>query len=346
MAQHGHLSREEKKKIRVERKKLRKDLKKQGITKRREFEEIAQMLGLVYWDDYPRFLGWLWRLRDFFFGLGLGSYFSLIVLVLGILFAFSVLANQKGNFTVTLSDQLMSLEFELSDDHTFEKAKVRLVSDTLKEVNAYSISDLPDNLDEGEGSHNMDNVVCYTWWIRNNGTETVDFNWYLVKNAATLNVDEATWLMLYDEDGMVLYSKPAGDGGREKIAGCTNQALAQQCSRDDIFTPGEGGTYEVSPISYQEENIVASGKLNSFAPGSTHKYTIAIWVEGDDPQCTETMIGGHAGFAFKYITHGEEEEIFDSYGYDPDDISLELRLDDKSPITQFIQKLKNRTGNP
>jgi hypothetical protein len=300
------------------------------------------MLGLVYGDDYPRLLGWWWRFLRFLGGFGLGVYLFFILMALGILFLFAALANQKGNFSVTLSSELMDLDVELSTSEDFSAPKVRLLSDVLSEVNAYTIHDMPDNLDEGSGSHNMDDVMVYTFWVKNSGTQSVDMSWYLVLNASTKNVDKATWLMVYDEDGMLLYSEETDDGGREKIEGFTNQALYEQCKEPgQIFQSVDDGIYEVSPLPYQDNDIVTSADLPEFAPGEMRKYTVVIWVEGEDYDCDNSLVGGHAGYAFKFVTEGSEDEIFDSYGYDPDDTSQTLRDESKSPLSG-LQKLRNK----
>ena len=29
-----------------------------------------------------------------------------------------------------------------------------------------------------------------------------------------------------------------------------------------------------------------------------HKFTVVLWLEGDDPHCTDDLIGGHLGMEF------------------------------------------------
>ena len=33
-------------------------------------------------------------------------------------------------------------------------------------------------------------------------------------------------------------------------------------------------------------------KRENFNPGDTDRYTIVIWIEGDDPECLDNLIGG------------------------------------------------------
>ena len=41
-----------------------------------------------------------------------------------------------------------------------------------------------------------------------------------------------------------------------------------------------------------------------------HKYTVVIWMEGDDPDCTDEKISGHLGVEtnFRLLSTEDEEE--------------------------------------
>jgi hypothetical protein len=57
------------------------------------------------------------------------------------------------------------------------------------------------------------------------------------------------------------------------------------------------------------------------APGDIHKYTVVIWLEGDDPDCTDDLIGGHAGMDLRLHLVGEEDGSGgDGDGFSWDDI--------------------------
>lgn len=340
MAQHGHLSREEKKEIRIERRKLRKDLKTKGITKRKEFEEIAQMLGLVYGDDYPRLLWLWWRFLEFLAQFGLKFYFGLAIAALALILPFSILANQKGNFMVSLSDQLVDQNFVLSDEASLKKQKIILKSDVLKEVNAYSVADMPDNLDEQSGSHNMDNVVAYTFWISNQGKDAIGYDWYLVQNNSTKNVENCAWVMLYDEGRMTMYARLGKDGKPEQTTGYTEPPLIAQAANPKAqYQKEKDGTYRVITTPYAEKNIVALGSEKQLKPGEKHKYTVVIWVEGDDPECTEEIIGGHCGYAMRFTSTGDKQEIYERYT-DKEERNKLMQSD--TPVNNLINRLKGK----
>ncbi len=322
MAQEGKLTRKEKKEIRIKRRALRKDLRKRGIKSREEFEIIARQLGLVYGDkDKPWVLPWWWRLGKFFAGLGLKGWLGVLgalFLFMTAVFGYAVLSNQKGNFTISINGDLLRLGFDLSDTEDFANPKVRLKSDILHEVNATSIEDLPDNLDDGEGSHNLDNVVVYTYWIRNAGEETVDYDWYLVLNSVTKQLNDAVWLMVFDEGKQTVYSAPIAETGEaEHLSGYDSPPLyAQAANPDEQYYKNEDGAWGIKTTPYLQERLVGMGTVEDFKPGDKHKYTVAIWVEGDDPECTNDIMGAHAGYAMKFTLKGDDENIFDDLIFD------------------------------
>ena len=46
------------------------------------------------------------------------------------------------------------------------------------------------------------------------------------------------------------------------------------------------------PFYSVEDNLVMLEKNDDFVVDSSDKYTVVIWVEGDDPECTDHLIGG------------------------------------------------------
>ncbi len=317
VAQEGKLTRKEKKEIRIKRRALRKDLRSRGIKSREEFEIIARQLGLVYGDD-DKFLvmPWWWRLGRFIGGLGIKGFLGFLgalALLLTILFAYASLANQKGNFTISVNGDLLRVGFDLSDTEDFKNPKVRLASEILHEVNAISIQDLPDNLDDAEGSHNLDNVVAYTYWVRNAGDVAVDYDWYLVLNSVTKELNRAVWIMIYDEGLQTVYSAPVDETGEaEHLSGYNEPPLYDQAANpDEQYYQTESGKWGIKTTPYVQDRIVAKGTVENFQPDERRKYTVVIWVEGDDPECTNDILGSHAGYAMKYTLKGDDGGIFD-----------------------------------
>ena len=142
--------------------------------------------------------------------------------------------------------------------------KFQLSAGDIKDLRNMSINWLPDNLhDEADGSYNGENYLAYTFYLHNMGTRTVDY-WYTIYVDDVVNrVDTAIRLMLYRNDEKVVYAKQAANGGDE---------------------PGT--------VQFKSDDIVTSQVVRDFSPEEIDKFTIVMWVEGDDPECLDDLIGG------------------------------------------------------
>jgi len=82
----------------------------------------------------------------------------------------------------------------------------------------------------------------------------------------------------------------------------------------------EGRSYyqvKADPFHNTAENVIAERTRTGILPWISgkheeyHKYTVVIWLEGDDPQCKNALMDGHIGLNFQIKGVGEEymEEI-------------------------------------
>lgn len=52
------------------------------------------------------------------------------------------------------------------------------------------------------------------------------------------------------------------------------------------------GTPEVGTTPFYSKNQIMVQHIKNFKPGDVHKYTIVLWLEGKDVDCTNEIIGG------------------------------------------------------
>lgn len=332
---HGRLSAKEKKEIRQKRRALRKDLKKRGIKSRREFETIAQQMGLVY-GNRRGLMGFFWWLSDLFGGKLLAVLLGFLVALMVLMYGYAVMTNKKEDYTIALSGDLNRIGLDLSETADFKDPQVRLKSTVMQEANAMSVSALPTDLDNYEGSHNGNYYMAYTFWIRNNGEETVDYDWHLVLNEVTNNVDQTLWVMIYDEGKQTIYAKAPEGAAAEKLSGYSEWPLYDQAASPDTqyYTSGSGQK-GIATTPYTADREVATGTVKDFKPKDTHKYTVVMWIEGDDPECTNDTLGGKALYAFKFAVAGDTEGVFDDIVNNDDDY-----------IKDTADKQNQGSGNP
>lgn len=193
---------------------------------------------------------------------------ALLILLLFLILLYFILSMiyDAGNFTVIL-DQNLSWEKGIV---IYERLSEKVVSRRLEAtgmdgMDNISIKWLPENLDTaGEGSHNGENYIAYTFYVENEGKESINYWYSILVDDVILNVDEAIRVMVYLN-------------GEQAVYGKLN-------SRTEA--PEEG-----TKAFYSEDTVMLESRQN-FAPGAIDKFTIVIFIEGDDPDCTNALLGG------------------------------------------------------
>ncbi|MDE5888774.1 MAG: hypothetical protein K2H20_02015, partial [Bacilli bacterium] len=128
-----------------------------------------------------------------------------------------------------------------------------------------SINWLPENInEEAEGSHNGENYIAYSFYLENKGEETINY-WYSVTiDDIIKNVDDAVRVMIYVNDEREVFAK-----------------------KSPISGEAEPGTKEFR----DDDTVILQNRLG-MNPGDRDKLTVVIWLEGDDPECINSILGG------------------------------------------------------
>ena len=326
------LTREEVQEIKAGRKKLRQQMRESGIKSRREFELTASSLGLYF--DKPRF-GFLW----FFSGRGLWlllGALALLVLVLGML---SVVTQMRGLFTINMSQRMFKEGYALSEDISFKQGTGNLFCEPALDVPCISIVQIPEDIYDnevwknpkaGEEAKEYQELGCfyYTFYIRNEGESTTGYKWDLNIESEDQNVGDALWVMVFEDDEMMLYARANKEGEAEALPGFDDDSVgykkapfieqAKNPERNfEVIKETERFTYyRVVPDKFLTDTHVASGQQEEVDPLEIHKYTVVIWIEGADPECTDDLIGGHAGLGMHFSLIDEEESQGSSNWWD------------------------------
>lgn len=308
------LTREQVKAIKGGRKLLRKELRAQGLKKKNDFELTASAMGLYF--DKSKFAGILWFLH----GRGLWALLGALALLIGSLFGLSVITQMKGHFTINMSDGMFKEGFVLSETEDFANPSTHLFCTPAVDVPCISISHIPNDIDNYEGQHN-ENYFAYTFFLRNEGDSTVGYQWSLNLNSESRNLSDAVWVMVFEDGEMLFYAEPSKTtGGVEAIPDFDDSSRGfvlpplGEFNKDPesqyqvIAERGSLTYYRVIPRSFVSDAMVAQGSQSGVAPMEVHKYTVVIWLEGDDPDCTNELIGGHVGMEVYMQLVGEETD--------------------------------------
>jgi hypothetical protein len=289
-------------------------MKAQGLKEKSDFELTATNMGL-YFDKHPLILWFRW----FFHGRALWALLGAAAALLLTLFTYSTVTQMRGHFTINMTDSMFREGFVLSETVGFENPVTYLFCTPAENVPCVSISHLPEDLDTVDGQHNAD-YFAYTFYCRNAGQSTVDYEWFMSLNSESQNLSNAVWVMIFEDGKMTFYARansqtgeaealPAfGDDSRGYI-GRPLGDFAKDPEQYELLAEKEHYSYyRAIPKPFLTDLVVGQGVQNAVAPGDTHKYTVVIWLEGDDPDCTNEKIGGHVGMDFRIQLLGEQNQ--------------------------------------
>lgn len=147
-----------------------------------------------------------------------------VALFMAVLFGISFMQENMGNFTINLNRlDLFRRGVAIADNSQFEGATARLTAEAVSDGTNIAADDLPNNLDEIDGSHNGKNYVAYTFYIRNAGKEDLSYNAKLKIASASKGVEKAARVRVYRNGEPTTYAAPAANGGNE--VGCEKRAI-------------------------------------------------------------------------------------------------------------------------
>lgn len=302
--------------IKEGRKKLRKQLKEAKVYTRKEFELTASSMGL-YFDKNK----WWGLLLWLFHGRALASLLAALVALLALMFIFSLVSQMRGHFTINLSENMFRDGFVLSEDEAFTNPTTQLYSDPVEDAPCISISSIPADVDAHDGNHSGEAYFAYTFYLRYEGDDDkeVDYTYELAINSESKDISSASWAMLFEDGKMTVYAEKGDDGNEEALPALTDNTrgyrnlplMAQATNPEEqyqvVATKGSDTFYRIVPKSFVSETVIASGKEEGVKAGDVHKYTVVLWLEGDDPDCVDELIGGHLGVEMNFRLLDSEE---------------------------------------
>ena len=195
-----------------------------------------------------------------------------ILLIVTILFLVNVyiilsIMYKGENFTVTLDAEKgreASLIIYERAGHS-EEWRNFLVSKDIEFFTDISGDWIPRDIDNlGDGSHNGRNYIAYTFYAENRGQDTINYWTAIEIDDVIKNVDEAIRIAVFKNGNKVTYAK-------------NNMKTGQP---------------EPNTVPFYDEDTAMLEVRENFKVGDIDKYTIVIWVEGDDPECKNNLIGG------------------------------------------------------
>eukprot|EP01156_Anaeramoeba_ignava_P017838 Anaeramoba_ignava/a90141_120.p6 GENE.a90141_120~~a90141_120.p6 ORF type:complete len:240 (-),score=15.41 a90141_120:8614-9333(-) len=223
------------------------------------------------------------RNKIFTFGILISGILSI---VLGVV---TFYGQQSGNFVMNVNYDTYARGIVIADNRTMTNAGPQLTSDSLSDAKdiTYWWLDIETAQETDGNYYDPDfDYLAYTFYIQNQGTETVDITYSLRVTDVYKNLDEAVRIIFIDDGVETIYQK-----------------------EDEANEFGVLPTYPVSISDaslFIDDNTVFRTSIIGFTPNTIKKFTIIIYLEGEDPDTTDDLLGSMIRFRMTFSIDEDE----------------------------------------
>lgn len=191
------------------------------------------------------------------------------ILALLVIYGATIIANYTDSYPVKITGE--GGKISLCESEGMEVPTSHLNMPVIRGMDNISGLVIPDSVDEmGGGSHNGDAYLAYTFYARNNIEGDLPIRERISIVSSSKHADEALRVRVYRDGVITTYAKETPDG-----------------------TPEYGTT------PFADDATVLSGE-SVLQRGQILRYTIVIWIEGDDPDCVNEICGGSVRLSMEF----------------------------------------------
>lgn len=208
---------------------------------------------------------------------------AVIAVFVVLIYIVSVMYNKFGSFTVSVNKyHALQYGLSLSEDRFFSAPTSRLDCKAAEEITNIDGTTL-NGLDLGavDGNDSGENYLCYTFYCQNTGKETLSFEYGIHIANMTMDIEKAVRVRLITNYNGTLVSK-------------TDYARAAGVDEEG------NAVAEPDTTAFFSKVTVMQATQEEFHPGDVMKFTVVIWLEGNDPDCVDSIIGGIMKLEMKF----------------------------------------------
>lgn len=215
---------------------------------------------------------------------------SLLFSVSGVLSLIFVLitfyGQQAGNFVMSVDYDSYKRGIVLSNTETLNNPQPRLMTNPVYGAKDMTYSWLKlEEVTQTEGNYTDPDYdyVAYTFYLTNNGFETVDIV-YHIRIIDTYKAMDSAIRVLVIEDGVeTIYQKPDTPQGSVPISYTLPLQMTEK---------------------FLSDTIIMRKRIMNFQPQTVIKFSVVVWIEGLDPDTTDDIIGGMIKLQMNFSIEG------------------------------------------
>lgn len=218
---------------------------------------------------------------------------TLGVIITGMLsIAFAIITfygQNAGNMVMQVDSIAQNRGITLSTEPNFRTPSPRLMTEPISEARDMTYSWL--KLEEVEAAYgNYTDIdydyVAYTFYLMNQGTESLDISYHIRITDVYNDLDTAIRILVIEDGERTVYQK--------------------------ADTPDAFGNLPVYPetvpdsVNFLSDTIVMRKLFTNFKPDQIKKFSVVIWLEGYDPDTVDDILGGMIRVQMNFSINGLE----------------------------------------
>ena len=207
--------------------------------------------------------------RIYTLGLAVTLFLSVVFLVV------TFYGQDTGNFVMSVDYDAFNRGIVLSETKSFDVTSSRLMTYPIEGAQDITYNWIQiDQVEETDGNYLDPDIdyVAYTFYLENNGWETVDITYSIRITQVMNDLDQAIRVLIIDDGIQTIYQK-----------------------RDEADELGNLPEYQVDlpdTSLFLDDYTVTRQTITRFIPQQIRKFSIIMWIEGEDPDTTDSIAGG------------------------------------------------------
>lgn len=245
----------------------------------------------------------------------------LIMGALSVCFIMAAFYTNAGEFVVKVDREMAKDGFYLSEIPNFDERLITLHAVAKEDATNISIYNIEEDVMDIDGVHHGADYFAYTFYVKNLTGETKDYRYTLFVRHHTKGIEEASWIMLFHNGEQEIFAKESAGGGAEvqysdyefpfleyarnpekQQTLLTGEQLDKipQDAVDRLGLKGLKGVYQLNTVPFASNRTICTGLREDFEHEGMDKFTVVIWLEGEDPECIDRIIGGELELAMSF----------------------------------------------
>lgn len=221
-----------------------------------------------------------------------------VILITGVLIVvlsgLSYYGNSVGDLVITVGD-VINRSLSLSETGEFgpSDSSTMLAAMGIKDIRDSTYYYIPEDIAEGNGlkSDTRSNMYfAYSFFLKNaSDGVSISYSATVSMDHYSKNIDQAARIMIVvDDEQPRIFARPRPDGTPEVLE--NNESVIKKGYTTIPFTTDK--------FSAVDQHVMEIDQIQ--------KYTVVIWIEGWDVDCTDAIIGGNLEISITFrILEGE-----------------------------------------